>query len=356
MRGTAAALGRFMLTACILLVLLGAFGAFDVAFFHMKRAKISERPECRTEAVLHIVRGVVYAIQFALLPNVALRGAWVAALFVLFAIDASVAALDVLVEPKSRAAQGGLPPGEYFMHILLSVLAGALIHSALGAAWSTRHDVTTVFFAAQAPLALRIVLGVMAVGSLGSALLDLLTLVDARLRRPRPIHVSVEVPATLQELWDVTQDHHRHPAWDHRFDRIHMHAERIETGTEMTYEKTVLGVTIRGWGRYQLHLPRKQSTFAFGSPDLRSLIEEGIGLWRYREVRPGFVELSTSYTYRVRWGVIGRIFDRVLFRPLFQWETENSFRRLAHDFFGVRRPHVLGAIGRKPARLVLASA
>ena len=135
-----------------------------------------------------------------------------------------------------------------------------------------------------------------------------------------------------------------------------MHAEHIETGTEMTYEKTVMGITIRGWGRYQLHLPLKQSTFAFGSPDLRSLIREGIGLWRYRQVRPGVVELSTSYTYRVRWGVIGRIFDRALFRPLFQWETENSFRRLARDFFGMRRPAVLGAIGRKPARLVLAAA
>lgn len=344
-----------MQTACIILLFLGALGAFDVVYFHMKKAQITERPECRTEAIIHVVRGLVYAVQFALLPNVALRGAWTAALVVLFAVDASVAALDVLAEPRSRASQGGLPPGEYFMHIVLSVLAGALIHAALGAAWAARGEATAIALVPQAPLAVRLVLGVMAVGSLGSAVLDVLTLVEARLARPRPIHVSVAVPAAVQRLWDVTQDHVLHPRWDHRFDRIHMHAERVETGTTMTYEKTLLGVTIRGWGRYGLHAPLKQSTFAFGSPDRRSLIEEGIGLWRYRQVGPGVTELSTSYTYRVRWGVIGRIFDRLLFRPLFQRETEKSFHRLARDFFGVRRPRVLGAVGRKPARLVLAA-
>lgn len=344
-----------MQTACILLLFLGALGAFDVVHFHARKARITERPECRTEAMLHVARGLVYAVQFAVIPNVALRGAWTAALFVLFTLDAIIAALDVLSEPSSRASQGGLPAGEYFMHIVLSVLAGALIHAALGTAWSARHDATAVFLAPQAPSAIRLVLGVMAVGSLGSALLDLATLVEARLGRPRPIHVSVEVPATPQQLWDVTQDHHLHPRWDHRFDRIHMLADRIETGTAMTYEKTLLGITIRGWGRYRLHVPHKQSTFAFGSPDRRSLIEEGIGLWRYRPVRPGVSELSTSYTYRVRWGVIGRIVDRALFRPLFQRETERSFRRLARDFFGLPRPRVLGASGRKPARLVRAA-
>lgn len=63
-----------------------------------------------------------------------------------------------------------------------------------------------------------------------------------------------------------------------------------------------------------------------------------------------------SYTYAVRWGIVGRIFDRVVFRPLFQRETEWSFARLARDWFGVKRPRVLGARGRHPERLALGTA
>ncbi len=164
------------------------------------------------------------------------------------------------------------------------------------------------------------------------------------------------MPGTLERLWDITQDHRIHPQWDHRFDHIEMLAERIERGTEMRYSKTVLGITISGWGRYKHHAPLKQSTFAFGSPDVRSLIREGVGLWRYRVTGPGEVELMTSYTYAVRWGIVGRIFDRIVFRPLFQYETERSFARLAREWFGVKRPHVLGARGRHPERRSLATA
>jgi hypothetical protein len=67
------------------------------------------------------------------------------------------------------------------------------------------------------------------------------------------------------------------------------------------------------------------------------------------------VEFSTSYTYEVRWGAFGRAFDRFVFRPLFQAFTEQSFRRLARDFFGVERPRVLGAAGRRRARFEAAA-
>lgn len=343
-----------MSTASILLVAIGLLGAFDVAWFHTRRARLTARPECRREAWLHVVRGVVYAAQFLLVPNVRFAGAWVLALGALFVVDATVAALDVLEEPRSREAQGGLPAGEYLMHVVLSVLVGAMLHAVASDAWAARALPTSVTLAANAPAAVRALLAAMAVGSAGVALVEALALVDQALPRPRPLHVSVRLPATTARVWKVTHDHVLHPRWDHRFDRITMHDARITTGTRMTYEKTVLGMTVRGWGRYELHAPVKQSTFAFGADDARSLIREGVGVWRYRDVSgetgEPTTELSTSYTYEVRWGLFGRLFDRLVFRPLFQRETERSFARLAREVFGVTRPVVLGATGRKRTR------
>ena len=116
----------------------------------------------------------------------------------------------------------------------------------------------------------------------------------------------------------------------------------------MRYEKDLLGVTIRGGGRYKLHRPCRQSTFEFWSEDPRSLIRRGVGLWLYRAVGEGVVEFSTSYTYEVRWGGIGRWIDRSVFRPLFQRATERSFRRLAERYFPEGASRVAGARGRKP--------
>jgi hypothetical protein len=130
-----------------------------------------------------------------------------------------------------------------------------------------------------------------------------------------------------------------------------MEGDAIRTGTSMLYERTVLGLTIRGHGRYKLHRPCRQSTFEFWSDDARSLIRRGVGLWLYKVIDDGVVELSTSYTYDVRWGLLGRLIDRLIFRPFFQRETERSFRRLAERYFPEGASRVAGARGRKPERL-----
>src|SRR5262249_58341063 len=160
----------------------------------------------------------------------------------------------------------------------------------------------------------------------------------------------VRLRAPLARVWEVTQDHRLHPGWDHRFSSIEMLDEQIQTGTLVRYEKVVLGARIRGLGRYKLHRPMRQSTFEFWSDDARSLIRRGVGLWLYRALPGGLVELSTSYTYEVRWGVLGRVIDRWLFRPAFQRLTERSFARLARRHFGDARPEVLGRRARKPLR------
>jgi hypothetical protein len=340
-----------MLTASVILLVMSLLGAFDIAYFHTYRCRLARRPESRTEAWLHVVRGFIYALQMALVPSVRFAGAWYAAFVALFVADVAVALADVAVEPASRRSQGGLPGGEYFMHIVLSILAGAYLHSVLTTSMPWASLPTGVAFAPAAPLALRAALGVTAAVCLAVALWEGFVLLARRggEGRPRPLHVSVRLRTTVERLWDITQDHVLHPTWDHRFSRIEMLGSRVETGTEMRYERTVLGLTFRGFGRYKLHRPLSQSTFEFWSDDPRSLIRRGVGLWLYRPLGDGTVLFSTSYTYDVRWGTFGRLVDRLVFRPLFQRETERSFRRLAETWFGGGASPVYGATGRKPS-------
>jgi hypothetical protein len=333
-----------MLPATILLLAIGVIGAFDIAYFHTWRGALTKRPECRSEATVHVIRGFVYAAQFLLIPNVRLYGAWYAALVALFVIDAAVAMTDVLLEPKSRESQGGLPRAEYLIHIVLSVLVGALLWSVFTTTWGDWNAPTDIRIAPH----LFWPTTVMAAGSIAVSLLEALSLWESTWRPPSPLHVSVKLKTSLEALWNFTQDHHRHPTWDHRFTKIVMLANEIKTGTQMRYEKNVLGLTIRGFGRYKLHKPMQQSTFEFWSSDPRSLIRRGAGLWRYTPASNGTIAFATSYTYEVRWGLLGRVIDRLIFRPAMQWYTEQSFRRLARDHFPEGASRVWGARDGKP--------
>ncbi|AKU93947.1 hypothetical protein AKJ09_00611 [Labilithrix luteola] len=351
-----------MLGPSVLLLLVGLLGAFDIAYFHSWKGRLVARAECRTEVWIHVLRGFVYAIQFVVVPNVEFHGRWVWALAALFAVDVVVGVSDILVEPESRASQGGISGPEYLIHMILSVLVGGELYGVARTALGWVAQPSELVFSSHVPDALRLFLAVMAVGSLACALLEAALIHESTRPAAAPLHVRVRLAATLERVWNVTQDHRLHPTWDHRFDRIVMDHEtddasatelgtpdpRIQTGTTMRYEKTLLGMTIRGYGRYKLHKPMRQSTFEFGSSDPRSLIEKGVGLWLYTDLGDGRVEMSTSYTYEPRWGLFGRLFDRWVFRPAFQRYTEASFRRLARRFFAEERPHVLGREGRRP--------
>jgi len=133
-----------MKTASILLAIIGLLGAFDIAYFHWYKCRLSSRPESRLEVWIHVARGVIYALQFAIVPNVRFHGAFYVAFAALFAADIAVAWTDVAIEPASRRSQGGLPRGEYFMHIVLSVLVGVYLHAiaADSIAWPRRAPAT----------------------------------------------------------------------------------------------------------------------------------------------------------------------------------------------------------------------
>lgn len=343
-----------MLAACVLLLLIAILGAFDVAYFHSYKQRLVHHAESRTEAWIHVARGVVYTLQLAIVPNLRLSGAWYIAFVAIFLADVAIAMADIAVEPASRRSLGGLPPGEYLMHVVLSVLVGAYLHAIATSSARWAGMPTEIAVAPAAPTPLRVALGALAAGCLAVAIVEAATL--ATNGKPRPIHVSVRLRAAVREVWRVTQDHRFHPVWDHRFSRIEMLSDEIEEGTTMRYERDVLGMTIRGHGRYKHHRPLCQSTFEFWSDDPRSLIRRGVGLWLYRTDADGAVRFTTSYTYEVRWGLAGRVIDRLIFRPFFQRETERSFARLVALRFPEGASKVAGARGRKPARLAPAMA
>jgi hypothetical protein len=322
-----------MLSASLFLVAIAVLGAFDIAYFHTFKGRLTQRPECRLEAKVHAVRSVVYAVQFFAIASVRVSGWWCLAMLALFLVDAGIAVFDVLIEPSSREAQGGLQRGEYLMHMVLSVLVGGLLRSVYVEVMSRVAGPSGFEFATSLPSWLESVMHVLAIGSLGAAVFEALLIWEAGRGRATPVKVNITLRASLESVWALTQNHHLHPTWDYRFSRITMLGEVIQTGTCMRYERAVGPVTIHGFGKYLLHRLHQQSTFEFWSDDWRSLIRRGVGVWLYARAADGGTEFSTAYTYEVRWGACGRLIDRLLLRPFMQWDTTQSFLRLQRKYF-----------------------
>ena len=139
-----------METSFYLLLVLSHFGVFDVLYFHIYKCQLHLRPECQREVFWHVWRHLIYALQFVWVANFRFHGWALAALGVLYFCDIFVAWSDVLEENKSRASQGGLPRGEYFMHIALSVLVGCYLMATIQAVWADRSLPTAVVYAPPA--------------------------------------------------------------------------------------------------------------------------------------------------------------------------------------------------------------
>lgn len=69
------------------------------------------------------------------------------------------------------------------------------------------------------------------------------------------------------------------------------------------------------------------SGLKFWASAQRAIIDAGAGYWRYVSTDDG-IRFLTRHDYRPRWGRLGDLMDRWLFRPLFGWGTAWSFDRL----------------------------
>jgi hypothetical protein len=147
------------------------------------------------------------------------------------------------------------------------------------------------------------------------------------------IYVEILVRAPMGALWDHTQTPALHEKWDLRFSRIEYLPKERETEPQRFRYSTRLGFGLQvegegeSVGERNLADGSRSSALKFGSIDSRSIIREGTGYWKYIPT-PAGIQFLTWYDYRTRFGAVGALFDRLLFRPLMGWATAWSFDRL----------------------------
>ncbi|MCA9611598.1 MAG: hypothetical protein H6721_08580 [Sandaracinus sp.] len=100
------------------LAMIAPIGAIDVLYYHLFRFRLFEREQSVAEEITHLMRHLTFVALVALLSRGVCDGWTDAAVITLFAIDLVNSSADVLLEPRSRQALGGLPAGEYFLHFL----------------------------------------------------------------------------------------------------------------------------------------------------------------------------------------------------------------------------------------------
>jgi hypothetical protein len=152
--------------AFYLLFLIGHLGFFDVLYYHTYRCGLHRRPECQREVLWHTMRHFVYGCQFLAIANLRFHGAALLLLAALYVADVYIAWADVWEETESRRALGGLPRGEYFMHVVLSVLVGAYLATVAQAVWpDVRLPAAVVVSPPPVPALLRLYMTLMGVGA-----------------------------------------------------------------------------------------------------------------------------------------------------------------------------------------------
>jgi hypothetical protein len=161
-----------MATAVALLFALGCLGATDIVLFHSFSHGIRRHVDSRAELWIHALRGPLYASLFLALPNFTLAGGWIVALYALLLIDVLITVVDFAVEGASREKLGGLPSGEYVLHMLIGMTFGAFAATAVAATWSNLISPSALNYArCVGPLA-QIVFALMAALVFYSGVLD----------------------------------------------------------------------------------------------------------------------------------------------------------------------------------------
>ena len=147
------------------------------------------------------------------------------------------------------------------------------------------------------------------------------------------IYVEILIRVPIDALWEHTQTPALHERWDLRFSSIaylpaaegtepqrFRYTTRVGFGFEVSGE----GETV---GQRDLTDGSRSSALRFGSAEPFSIIREGSGYWKYIPTTGG-IRFLTWYDYRTRFGPVGALFDRLIFRPLIGWATAWSFDRL----------------------------
>lgn len=143
------------------------------------------------------------------------------------------------------------------------------------------------------------------------------------------IYVEILIWTTMDDLWQKTQEPQLHQRWDLRFSRIDYLPRQPDEPQKFLYSTRIgLGLRIDGegesTGEHDGPSGERTSALTFWSKDPKSLIALGSGYWKYVPSARG-IRFFTSYDYQPRFGAIGRIIDKLMFRPLLGWATAWSF-------------------------------
>ncbi len=140
------------------------------------------------------------------------------------------------------------------------------------------------------------------------------------------IYVEIQIHADVDEIWRRTQVPELHQQRDLRFTAIEYLPRPSEDEPQRFLYSTRIGFGLKIDGSGESTGTREDATgvrtsaLSFWSSDPKSLIEEGSGYWQYHPTAAG-VRFLTWYDYRTRFGVLGRLVDRLLFRPLLRWAS-----------------------------------
>lgn len=143
----------------------------------------------------------------------------------------------------------------------------------------------------------------------------------------RGIHVEIDIAASMERVWSLTQNPASHPRWDLRFSAITPAESAPDDVQRFTYERSVLFHTVEGTGVSLGELIRpdgtRTSALRFSTTDRLSPLRSGRGYWRYTPLPNGGIRFVTGYDYDPGWGPID-----VIVRPMIGWATAWSFDRL----------------------------
>jgi hypothetical protein len=146
------------------------------------------------------------------------------------------------------------------------------------------------------------------------------------------LYVEIPIASSMDELWEKTQNPELHQRWDLRFTEIQYLPQEAEEPQKFLYCTRIgFGLKINGNGESTGIRDgdggSRTSSLRFWSEDPKSLIKVGSGYWKYVPAS-NLIRFFTWYDYETRFGLVGKVLDKCLFRPLLGWATAWSFDRL----------------------------
>jgi hypothetical protein len=161
------------LVATALLFAIAVLGFTDVLLYHAVSHGIRHHARAKGELVLHALRGPTYAFLFALIPFYEFRGLYGFLLAGVLVIDVVISIIDFWLEGESRRFLGGLPSGEYVLHMIIAMIFGAFVCvvSFQISQW-VRLDTELLYVGHRMPWIVKLIFPVMAVLVFASGLQD----------------------------------------------------------------------------------------------------------------------------------------------------------------------------------------